>query len=133
MARVRCLAMSANDFYLAVCLNTGIMYLIDLTNRKIMKEREIQPKPPESDVHCLSFPANGEELVMTIRIGEMVHIYNYPLLDGPPSRYLTCPLSKVCQPRVHSILFASLYCSILMNSYSMKATIKVSVRAFTIR
>lgn len=133
MARVRCMAMSANDLHLAVWLDTGIMYLIDLTTQKIIGKLDIKPRPPESAVHCLSFPANGNELVITIRTGEMVEIYSYPVLGGPSSHRLTWPLSKVCQMRIHSILFAALHFSILMNSYSTKAMTKASLQVFTVR
>lgn len=131
MSRVRCLAISANDVYLAIWLDTGTLYLISLSTRTI---KEIKPKPPPgSAVHCLSFSANEDQLTITIRFGDKVQTYNYSMLNGSVSHHLTFGLPMVCQTCLYSMLFPNFYFTILMNSYSTKMMIRASLRAFIAR
>lgn len=133
VARVRCLAISANDVYLAVWLDTGILYLIKLLTRTIFREQEIKPRPPESAVHCLSFSSNDEELIITKRVDEKVHIYHYLVLEGSRSGRLTCGLSKVCQAFLYSRLLPTFYFTLLTTSYSTKPMTRASLQVFIVR
>jgi uncharacterized membrane protein len=109
VARVRCLAISANDIYLAVWLDTGILYLINLSTGKISGNEEF--KPPKFAVHGLSFSANGEELLISTVTESVVkelktywaQTYNYLTLNGSCSPRMSCILRKVCQTYLSSM------------------------------
>lgn len=105
-ARVRCLAISANDVYLAVGLDTGVIYLIDLTHEGILRVIE-EPFGSKPVVESLSFSTDGKELITSIRIFETVHTLSYPLPFTRHSHYFTCKLTKVRRNRLHPMFYSA--------------------------
>lgn len=132
MSKVRCLAISADDVYLAVWLNTGILYLKSLSHDRTIFKKEIKPKPPIPDVQSLSFSAN-EQLTITIRVNDKVQILHYSILNGSLSYPLTFGVTRVCLTCLYFMMCPDFDFMLLMNSYSTKWMIRVSLRAYIIR